>query len=89
MCLKCEEHCLSQETNKYDVAPPAVHSALSACVVGMQIQADECIWSGVHLKRECMIKKANIKYYTLIISQHLYLKDVSFEVLLKFALKPM
>lgn len=47
MCLKCEEHCLSQERNKYDVAPPAVHSALSARVVGMQILADECIWSGL------------------------------------------
>lgn len=31
---------------KYDAASPAVHSALSACVVGMQIRGDGCIWAG-------------------------------------------
>lgn len=46
--LRCGEQCLLHKLGtKYDVASPAVHSALSVCVVGMQIHADGCIWSGL------------------------------------------
>lgn len=37
---------LHTKGSKYDVASPAVHSALSVRVVGMQIWGDGCIWSG-------------------------------------------
>lgn len=43
---RAQDVCLLHEKGgKYDVASPAVHSALSVRVVGMQIRGDGCIWS--------------------------------------------
>lgn len=41
----------------------------------------------VHLNGECMIKEANLGYYTWIISHHLDVKGASFDTSLKSALK--